>query len=81
MTSPVLAPAINKKLWMAALKPPMYSVAIMPIWWGAAIAHYETGSVDGLVFGLFLGAAVLLLGWENLANDVFDAETDRKSVV
>jgi 2-carboxy-1,4-naphthoquinone phytyltransferase len=75
MTSPALAPAINKKLWMAAIKPPMYSVAVMPIWWGTAIAHYETQQLNGLIFGLFLGAAVLLLGWENLANDVFDADT------
>ncbi len=75
MTSPVLAPTINKKLWMAALKPPMYSVAVMPIWWGTAIADYETGSINSLIFSLFLGSAVLLLGWENLANDVFDADT------
>lgn len=53
----------------------MYSVAVMPIWWGAAIARYETGSINGPIFGLFLGAAVLLLIWENLANDVFDADT------
>lgn len=53
----------------------MYSVAVMPIWWGAAIARYETGSINGPIFGLFLGAAVLLLIWENLANDVFDSDT------
>lgn len=75
MTSPALAPTINKKLWMAAIKPPMYSVAIMPIWWGTAIAFHETGQLQGVIFGLFLGSAVLLLGWENLANDVFDSET------
>ena len=53
----------------------MYSVAVMPMllalgWrigaglpvrWGQAIA--------------FLVAAVLLLLWENLSNDLFDAET------
>lgn len=66
---------LNKKLWMAAIKPPMYSVAIMPIWWGTAIAFYETGQLKGGIFGLFVLSAVLLLGWENLANDVFDAET------
>ncbi len=82
MTSPVLAPqsdssAANrrKKLWMAAIKPPMYSVAVMPIWWGTAIAAYETGSLNGPIFATFLVSAILILAWENLANDVFDAET------
>lgn len=82
MTSPVLspriaspAPSLRKKLWMAAIKPPMYSVAVMPIVWGAAIARYETQTFNGPIFAIFLLAAIALLAWENLANDVFDAET------
>jgi 2-carboxy-1,4-naphthoquinone phytyltransferase len=65
----------NKKLWMAAVKPPMYSVAIMPIWVGTAVAYAEAKMFHGEVFGIFLASAVLILIWENLSNDVFDSET------
>ncbi|NJR38904.1 MAG: 2-carboxy-1,4-naphthoquinone phytyltransferase [Leptolyngbyaceae cyanobacterium CSU_1_4] len=75
MTSPALAPAINKKLWMAALKPPMYSVAIMPIILGTAVAYADTQAVNWEIFSLFLVSAVLILAWENISNDVFDADT------
>ena len=53
----------------------MYSVAVMPV---LLAAGWRAG--QGLVVRLdqlllFLLAAVLLLAWENLANDVFDADT------
>lgn len=65
----------NTKLWMAAIKPPMYSVAIMPIWVGTAIAFKETKVFNGAVFCIFVVAAILILAWENISNDVFDSET------
>ena len=65
----------NPKLWMAAIKPPMYSVAIMPIWVGTAVAFAETKTLHGEVFTTFLTAAIFILAWENLSNDVFDSET------
>lgn len=65
----------RKKLWMAAIKPPMYSVAIMPIALGTAVAHAETGVVNLGIFCTFLVSAILILAWENLSNDVFDSET------
>ncbi|WP_062245628.1 2-carboxy-1,4-naphthoquinone phytyltransferase [Fischerella sp. NIES-3754] len=65
----------KNKLWMAAIKPPMYSVAIMPIWVGTAIAYAETKIWNWTVFSVFLAAAILILAWENLSNDVFDSET------
>jgi 1,4-dihydroxy-2-naphthoate octaprenyltransferase len=65
----------QKKLWMAALKPPMYSVAIMPIALGTAVAYAETGVVNPGIFLAFLLSAILILAWENLSNDVFDSET------
>lgn len=65
----------NPKLWMAAIKPPMYSVAIMPIWVGTAVAFAETKILHGEVFTTFLTAAIFILAWENLSNDVFDSET------
>lgn len=65
----------RRKLWWAAIKPPMYSVAVMPIWIGSAIAYSETGRFNFASFSVFLGSAILILAWENLSNDVFDAET------
>jgi 1,4-dihydroxy-2-naphthoate octaprenyltransferase len=65
----------NKKLWLAALKPPMYTVAIMPIIVGSAIAFYQTEQFKSLIFWLFLSSAVFILAWLNLSNDVFDSET------
>ena len=65
----------NNKLWMAAIKPPMYSVAIIPIWVGTAVAFAETRTIHGGIFSTFLIAAIFILAWENLSNDVFDAET------
>jgi len=65
----------RRKLWLAAIKPPMYSVAIIPITTGTAIAYYETASINWQIFSTFLIGAVLILVWENLCNDVFDADT------
>src|SRR5512147_394886 len=72
-TKQILYP--NTKLWMAAIKPPMYSVAIMPIWVGTAVAFAETKVFNVAVFSTFVGAAILILAWENISNDVFDSET------
>ncbi|MBG1260074.1 2-carboxy-1,4-naphthoquinone phytyltransferase [Nostoc commune] len=72
-TKQILYP--NTKLWMAAIKPPMYSVAIMPIWVGTAVAYAETKNFNVGVFSTFVTAAILILAWENITNDVFDSET------
>ncbi|TVP62139.1 MAG: 2-carboxy-1,4-naphthoquinone phytyltransferase [Nodularia sp. (in: Bacteria)] len=72
-TKQVISPQI--KLWLAAIKPPMYSVAIMPIWVGTAVAFAETKSFNLGVFSTFIAAAILILAWENISNDVFDSET------
>ncbi|HIK53652.1 MAG TPA: 2-carboxy-1,4-naphthoquinone phytyltransferase [Synechococcales cyanobacterium M55_K2018_004] len=74
-TSQKRLPSRTRKLWLAAIKPPMYSVAIMPILLGTAIAFYETQQINGQIFLTFLVSAVLILAWENISNDVFDAET------
>ncbi len=65
----------RRRLWKAAIKWPMYSVAVMPVLLAAGwLAGRGLGPRwDQLL--AFLLAAVLLLGWENLANDVFDADT------
>ncbi|MFM7312925.1 MAG: 2-carboxy-1,4-naphthoquinone phytyltransferase [Cyanobium sp.] len=67
--------AQQRQLWKAAVKWPMYAVAVMPV---LLAAGWRLGAglplrIDQLL--LFLLAAVLLLAWENLANDVFDADT------
>jgi len=65
----------KRQLWLAAIKPPMYSVAIMPIWVGSAIAFFQTQTMNWGIFSTFMTAAILILAWENLYNDVFDSET------
>ncbi len=65
----------DRKLWLAALKPPMYSVAIMPILVGSAAAFAETQVFRLGIFLTFMASAILILAWENLSNDVFDSET------
>ena len=68
-------PPVSKKLWMAAIKPPMYGVAIMPIILGTAVAYADTQAVNWQIFSIFLVSAVLILAWENISNDVFDFDT------
>jgi 1,4-dihydroxy-2-naphthoate phytyltransferase len=65
----------RRRLWKAAIKWPMYSVAVMPV---VLAAGWRLGSAQPVRWGQFLGfllAAVLLLLWENLSNDLFDADT------
>jgi 2-carboxy-1,4-naphthoquinone phytyltransferase len=65
----------NRKLWMAAIKPPMYTVAVIPITVGTAVAFAQTNLFYPEIFFTFLGAAILIIAWLNLSNDVFDSET------
>ena len=74
MTIQTVQPS-QRQLWLAALKPPMYSVAIMPIWVGSAIAFFQSQTINWRIFFTFLTASILILVWENLCNDVFDSET------
>ena len=73
--SPDLSREPSRKLWMAAIKFPMYSVAIVPIAIGTAVAYRNTGTINWSIFLTFLLSAILILIWENLCNDVFDSET------
>ncbi len=65
----------KRKLWLAAIKPPMYSVAIIPITVGTATAFAQTGIFQGKIFGTFLMSAIFIIAWLNISNDVFDADT------
>ena len=65
----------NHSLWLAAIKPPIYSVAIAPIAVGTSVAFFQTGIFLPQIFFTFLGSAILIIAWLNLSNDVFDSET------
>jgi 2-carboxy-1,4-naphthoquinone phytyltransferase len=63
------------KLWLAAIKPPMYTVAIVPITVGSAVAYAESNTIDLNVLGTFLLSAIAIIAWLNISNDVFDSDT------
>ena len=75
MTTTSSLPPSKGKLWLAAIKPPMYSVAIIPITVGTATAFAQTTIFDPKIFGIFLTSAILIIAWLNISNDVFDADT------
>ena len=74
-TQPLSEKNQNQKLWLAAIKPPIYSVAIAPIALGTALAYAQTHVFHPQIFFTFLGSAILIIAWLNLSNDVFDSET------
>lgn len=63
------------KLWYAAIKPPMYTVAVIPISFGTALAYGETGLFNPFIFAIFLLSAISIIAWLNLSNDFFDSHT------
>jgi 2-carboxy-1,4-naphthoquinone phytyltransferase len=63
------------KLWLAAIKPPMYTVAIIPITVGSAVAYGQTQAIDLNIMRTFLGSAIAIIAWLNISNDVFDSDT------
>jgi 2-carboxy-1,4-naphthoquinone phytyltransferase len=63
------------KLWLAAIKPPMYTVAIIPITVGSVCAYSQTRSLNLTILATFLGAAIAIIAWLNISNDVFDSDT------
>ena len=65
----------KKKLWEKAIKWPLYSVAILPVLLTGAyiLNQYEKVKIYNLI--AFTLAAIFILLWENLTNDLFDAET------
>ncbi len=67
--------AHRRELWRAAIKWPLYSVAVMPV---LLAAGWRIGAGQVVRFDQLIGfllASVLLLLWENLTNDLFDDET------
>eukprot|EP00877_Chromochloris_zofingiensis_P007993 jgi/Chrzof1/3447/Cz12g25220.t1 len=63
----------RRKLWMAAIKPPMYSVGVIPVLVGAAAAFQQSQAMLwARCWGLVIGA-ICIIAWLNLSNDAFDA--------
>ncbi|WIA34374.1 hypothetical protein OEZ86_012710 [Tetradesmus obliquus] len=60
---------------MAAIKPPMYSVGIVPVLVGAAAAKFHHGVVAWPQCGALVLGAICVIAWLNLSNDAFDAAT------
>jgi len=65
----------KKNLWKQAIKWPLYSVAILPVFISGAyiLNSFKNINISNLI--AFTIAAILILIWENLTNDLFDAET------
>ncbi|GIL80478.1 hypothetical protein Vretifemale_9679 [Volvox reticuliferus] len=60
----------RRKLWFAAVKPPMYSVGFVPVLVAAACVFFEFGVLPwGRVMGFVL-AAILVIAWLNLRCQV-----------
>jgi 2-carboxy-1,4-naphthoquinone phytyltransferase len=65
----------RRQLWLAAIKPPMYTVAVIPIWVGSAIAIAQTHKFHAQTLATFLLSAIAIVAWINISNDVFDSDT------
>ena len=65
----------KKTLWKEAIKWPLYSVSIMPIFISAAYNFYLYKKIIVPYFIWFTIASILILFWENLTNDLYDSET------
>ena len=65
----------RKNLWVQAIKWPLYSVAIIPIIISGSFNLYSHKNISIINFFSFILASILILFWENLTNDLFDAET------
>jgi hypothetical protein len=68
-------PEERKALWKRAIKLPMYSVGLAPVLVSATAAFVHFGAFQPLkTLGLCI-AAIAIIAWLNLSNDVFDAAT------
>lgn len=61
-------------LWRAA-KLPIYSVGLVPLTVGSAAAYNQAGVFFATRYFGLLAAAVLVITWLNLSNDVYDSDT------
>lgn len=76
----------REQLWFAAIKPPMYTVCLIPVMVSAALAYQQTNMFAAARFCHLTAASIATIAWLNLSNDAFDAtmgvdETKAESVV
>ena len=65
----------RQRLWLAAIKVPVYSVSVIPIIVGSSAAFEKISTFDFRIFTTFLISSILIIAWINISNDYFDAET------
>ncbi|XP_021300542.1 2-carboxy-1,4-naphthoquinone phytyltransferase, chloroplastic isoform X1 [Herrania umbratica] len=58
-------------IWRA-IKLPIYSVALVPLTVGGAVAYLQTGLFSVRRYLMLLASSVLIITWINLSNDVYD---------
>ncbi|XP_022744517.1 2-carboxy-1,4-naphthoquinone phytyltransferase, chloroplastic-like isoform X2 [Durio zibethinus] len=61
-------------IWRA-IKLPIYSVALVPLTVGGAVAYLQTGLFSARRYIILLASSVLIITWINLSNDVYDFDT------
>ncbi|OMO84886.1 UbiA prenyltransferase family [Corchorus capsularis] len=61
-------------IWRA-IKLPIYSVALVPLTVGGAVAYLQTGLFLTRRYLMLLASSVLVIAWINLSNDVYDFDT------
>ncbi|OMO63580.1 UbiA prenyltransferase family [Corchorus olitorius] len=61
-------------IWRA-IKLPIYSVALVPLTVGGAVAYLQTGLFFTRRYLTLLASSVLVIAWINLSNDVYDFDT------
>ena len=65
----------RQRLWLAAIKVPVYSVSVIPIIVGSSAAFEKISTFDFRIFTTFLISSILIIAWINISNDYFDADT------
>ena len=63
------------KLWVAAIKLPIFSVAVVPLAVGASLAFGTTGVFFQDRFLELCCGSICIIAWLNLSNDGYDADT------
>ena len=74
-TKVVEASEERRRLWKSAIKVPIYSVGISPVLVSAVAAWVDTGAYNLLKTLALCLAAIAIIAWTNLSNDVFDSST------
>ena len=71
LPQPPAAAASRRVPWQAVVKPPIYTVALIPVLVGFAAAFLDTGSVSAGRMVAQLLCSCLVIAWLNLSNDAW----------